>query len=179
MTEPLQNQRAFPSQGDSSRALAEQGTTHRIDWKRAILAGIAGTIAFDLIGLLSNGKWSTPAMLAGKLDLPFAGGVLAHYGNGVILAIVFAGVGPSLWGPNWFRGLTYMLAEEIFGVWLFLTPLLGMGIAGLKAGPMTPVISLAKHLVFGLVVAFLYRVTESNTAGARLRTGPPLPHGHG
>ena len=100
-------------------------------------------------------------------------GVAAHYGNGVILAIVFAGVGPSLWGPNWFRGLTYMLAEEIFGVWLFLNPLLGMGIAGLKAGPMTPVISLGKHLVFGLVVASLYRVTESIAARGTERSSAP------
>lgn len=145
-------------------APAEPAAPARIDWGRAILAGLAGTVAFDLLGLLANGKWSTPAMLAGKLGLPFVGGVAAHYGNGVLLAIVFAGVGPSLWGPNWFRGLFYMLVEEVFGVWLFLNPLLGQGIAGLKMGPMTPVISLAKHLVFGLVLAFLYPVVTSKAS---------------
>lgn len=148
----------------------ERGTAHGIDWMRAAMAGVVGTAAFDLLGLLANGKWSTPAMLAAKLELPFVGGVAAHYGNGVLLAIIFAGVGPSLWGPNWFRGLTYMLAEEIFGVWLFLNPILGMGVAGLKAGPMVPIISLAKHLVFGLVLAFLYRVTESSTSPGTRRS---------
>jgi hypothetical protein len=67
-----------------------------------------------------------------------------------------------------------MLAEEIFGVWLFLNPLLGMGVAGLKAGPMTPVISLAKHLVFGLVLAYLYRVTDSSAARGAERSGAAL-----
>lgn len=144
--------------------LATQGPARKIEWTRAVLAGLAGTVAFDLLGVLANGKWSTPAMLAAKLELPFAGGVAAHYGNGVLLAIIFAGVGPSLWGPNWLRALTYMLAEEIFGVWLFLNPLLGIGVAGLKMGPMTPVISLAKHLLFGLVLAVMYRVTDPDDA---------------
>jgi|SRR5258708_1172395 hypothetical protein len=141
-----------------------------IKWKRAVLAGVLGTIVFDLIGLLLNGKWSTPAMLAGKLGLPFAGGVVAHYSNGILLAIIFAGVGPSLWGrQNWLRGLTYMSIQEVFGVWLFLNPLLGMGIAGVKAGPMTPVISTVKHLAFGLILAWVYPVvTTSSSAPAQL-----------
>ena len=38
-----------------------------IKWPRAIVAGIAGTIVFDVIGLLLNGRWTTPAMLTGEL----------------------------------------------------------------------------------------------------------------
>ncbi len=45
-----------------------------------------------------------------------------------------------------------MFIQDIFGVWLFLNPLLGIEIAGLKAGPMTPIISMVKHLAFGLVI---------------------------
>ena len=44
--------------------------------------------------------------------------------------------------------------------------LLDTGIMGLKAGPMAPVISLAKHFAFGLVVAWLYPVT-ARTSGAK------------
>ncbi len=105
-------------------------------------------------------------MLGAKLGVGLAGGVVAHYSNGVILAIIFAGVGPSLWGPNLLRGLTYMFIQQIFGVWLFLNPILGTGIMGLKVGPMAPVISLAKHLAFGLVIAWLYPVTAQRTSGA-------------
>lgn len=47
--------------------------------------------------------------------------------------------------------------------------LLGMGIAGLKAGAMTPVISLVKHLAFGLLVVWIYPVAqESGTMPARM-----------
>lgn len=107
-----------------------------------------------------------------------AGGVVAHYINGVILAIIFAGVGPSLWGPNLVRGLTYMFIQQIFGIWLFLNPLLGMGIMGLKAGPLTPVISLVRHLAVGLVIAWLYPVTverATSPAGAAAGAMPIRP----
>ncbi len=157
-----------------------------IRWTRAVGAGVLGTVVFDLVGLLLTGKWSTPMMLGAKLGIGFAGGVVAHYINGVLLAIIFAGVGPSLWGPNWLRGLTYMFIQQVFGIWLFLNPLLGMGIMGLKAGPMAPVISLAKHLAFGLVIAWLYPVTaamapaaERSAAGGAPRSAVLTPPGGG
>jgi hypothetical protein len=74
-------------------------------------SGLVGTVVFDFVGLLLTGKWSTPMMFGAKLGVGLAGGVLAHYSNGVILAIIFAGVGLSLWGPNWLRGLTYMFIQ--------------------------------------------------------------------
>jgi hypothetical protein len=145
-----------------------------IRWQQAVLAGLAGTVAFDIIGLVLTGSWNTPKMLGAKLGVGLAGGVVAHYTNGVLLAMIFAGVGPSLWGPNWLRGLTFMFVQNVFGVWLFLNPLLGMGIMGLKAGPMAPVVSLVRHLTFGLVIAWLYPVdgqhvgTERSSGTSRL-----------
>lgn len=150
-----------------------------IKWRRAVMAGLAGTVAFDLVGLLLTGRWGTPAMLGAKLGVGFAGGVVAHYANGIILAIIYAGVGPSLWGPNWARGVTYIVVQTVFGVWLFLNPLLGMGIAGLKAGPMAPVISLVRHLTYGLVVAWLYPVCSTKPMGRvgqnHFQRNPPGP----
>lgn len=140
-----------------------------IDWKRAVLAGLAGTVVFDVLGLLMTGRWNVPMMLGAKLGVGLAGGAIAHYGNGVILAIIYAGVGPSLWGPDWVRGLTYMTVQTVFGVFLFLNPLLGMGIAGLNAGPITPLASLVRHWAYGLVIAWLYPVSKvavSKVAGA-------------
>jgi hypothetical protein len=62
-----------------------------------------------------------------------------------------------------------MSIQEVFGVWLFLNPLLGMGIAGVKAGPLAPVISTVKHLAFGLILAWVYPVvTTSSSAPAQL-----------
>jgi len=137
-----------------------------IKWPRAAVAGVLGTVVFDLVGLVVSGTWSTPMMLGAKLEIGLAGGVVAHYVNGILLAIIFAGVGPSLWGPNWLRGLTYMFIQQIFGVWLFLNPILGTGIMGLKAGPMAAVLSLARHLAFGLVIAWVYPVAARSAVGS-------------
>lgn len=141
-----------------------------IKWKRAVVAGLLSTVVFDLIGLLMTGRWSTPVMLGAKLGVGLPGGVVAHYANGVILAIIYAGVGPSLWGPNWVRGLTYMFVQQVLGVWLFLNPLQGIGIAGLKAGAMTPVYSLIKHFGYGLALSWLYPVSSTSFASTERPT---------
>jgi len=62
---------------------------HRINWTKAILAGIAGTILFDLFGLIMGmGWWDIPALLGEKTGLGLAYGVAGHYGNGVLLAVL-------------------------------------------------------------------------------------------
>ena len=72
-----------------------------IDWKKAIIAGIIGTILFDIVGLLLTGNWwDIPGLLGEKTGLGFAYGIGGHYGNGVLLAILFAGLEPSIWGLN-------------------------------------------------------------------------------
>ncbi|MDV6013623.1 DUF2938 domain-containing protein [Haloechinothrix sp. LS1_15] len=137
----------------------------RIRFGKAVLAGLVGTLVFDIAGLLMKREWwDTPAMLGTNLDLGLAGGVPAHYAIGIVLAIIYAGIAPSLWGPDWVRALMFMTVQTVLGVWLFLQPLLGMGIAGLEAGPLVPVISLAGHWAFGLVLAVLYPVRRSASA---------------
>lgn len=129
----------------------------RINWTRAILAGIVGTLVFDVLGLLLSGQWwNVPGLLSMKLGAPLAVGVAAHYANGAILAIIYAGLAPSLWGPRWVRALSYMTAQTVFGVWLFMLPLLGMGPAGLGVSAMVPVMTLVSHWGYGLALAWLY-----------------------
>lgn len=113
-----------------------------------------------------TGKWwDIPGLLGMKLGAGLPGGVVAHYANGVILAIIYAGVGPSLWGPAWARALTYMTIQTIFGVWLFMMPLLDMGVGGIKMGALAPVITLIRHWGYGLTIAFLYPLPEVAPAG--------------
>jgi len=127
-----------------------------INWKNAIIAGVIGTILFDLVGLAFTGKWwDIPALLGAKTELGLAYGVVGHYGNGVLLAILFAGIAPSLWGPKWFRPIIFVVAETIALVWLFMLPLLGAGVAGLDMSPMMPVITLIRHLAYALPLIFL------------------------
>jgi hypothetical protein len=56
-----------------------------IDWKRAVQAGIVGTVVFDLLGLVLTGRWGVPMLLGAKLGIGLMGGAVAHYTNGVCL----------------------------------------------------------------------------------------------
>lgn len=147
----------------------------RIDWTRAALAGIAGTVVFDVVGLVFTGTWwDIPALLGAKLGAGFFGGLLAHYANGILIAMIYAGVGPSLWGPDWARSLLFMTVQTIFGVGLFMMPLLGMGPFGLAAGAMMPIIGMLRHWAYGLVLAWLYKVAPVEARTRERPTGEIL-----
>lgn len=127
-----------------------------INWKNAIIAGIIGTILFDLLGLLFTGQWwDIPSILGEKTGLGLAYGVIGHYSNGILLAILFAGIAPSLWGPKWFTPLLFVTVETITLVWLFMLPLLGAGVAGIDMSPITPMSTLVRHLAYALPLIFL------------------------
>lgn len=129
---------------------------HTIKWKDAVLAGVAGTLLFDLFGLVMTGQWwDIPAVLGGKTGLGMGYGVIAHYGNGIFLAVLYAGIAPSLWGPSWLRPFIFITAQTIALVWLFMFPLLGAGVGGTNLGSMIPAVSLLRHLIFALPFVLL------------------------
>jgi hypothetical protein len=129
-----------------------------INWKNAIMAGFLGTVLFDIAGLMLTGNWwDIPGLLGAKTGLGLAYGVFGHYSNGILLAILFAGIAPSLWGPKWFRPIIFVTAETVALVWLFMLPLLGAGVAGLDMSPMMPVITLLRHLVYALPLIILIK----------------------
>jgi hypothetical protein len=134
---------------------------NKINWKKVIVAGVLGTILFDLAGLIFSGQWwDVPALLGEKTGLGLAYGVVGHYSNGILLAILYAGIAPSLWGPNWLRPLIFMTAETVALVWLFMFPLLGAGIGGVNMDPMIPVVSMIRHLLFAIPFIFLIKVSK-------------------
>lgn len=136
----------------------------KIDWKKAILAGIAGTIIFDLMGLVAMGEWwDIPALLGEKTGLGLAYGVFGHYSNGILLAILYAGIAPSLFGPNWLRPFIFITAQTIALVWFFMFPLVGAGVAGLNVGPDMAIGSLVRHLLFAIPFVFLINPTFVKT----------------
>ena len=122
-----------------------------INWKYAIIGGIVGTVLFDLLGLVLTGTWwDIPNLIGSKVGLGLLYGVFGHYSNGILLGILYAGIAPSLWGPNWVRTLLFVTVETIALVWFFMFPLLGAGIAGIELGALVPFISLARHIAYGL-----------------------------
>ncbi len=145
----------------------------KINWMRTIPAGLVATLALDLSGLMMTGKWwDIPNLLGTKLGTGLAGGLAMHYGIGVVLAAMFVAVAPSLKGPLWARALTYITVQTVMGVFLFMFPLLDLGVAGLKAGAMMPVISLARHFFYALTLAAGLQGTVSTLASGSVKTSP-------
>lgn len=126
-----------------------------INWKKAILAGFLGTILFDLLGFVLTGNWwDIPALLGEKTGLGLAYGVFGHFSNGILLAILYAGIAPSLWGPFWLRPFIFITAQTIALVWFFMYPLLGAGVMGLSIGPEAAIGSLIRHWIY--VIPFIF-----------------------
>ncbi|MCC5929613.1 MAG: hypothetical protein JJU28_10240 [Cyclobacteriaceae bacterium] len=126
-----------------------------INWKNAIIAGITGTILFDVFGFIANGVWwDIPALLGEKTELGLAYGVFSHFGNGILLAILYTAIAPSLRGPFWLRPFIFITAQTLALVWFFMFPLLGAGVAGLNAGPMMAIGSLIMHWIY--VIPFIF-----------------------
>lgn len=145
--------------------LGERRIEMKINLQKAAIAGIAGTVLFDLVGFALTGKfWDIPALLGAKLvgEGGLALGVFAHYGNGIALGVIYAALAPSLWGNDYARSLTYTTVQTVVGVYLFMMPLLGMGIFGHKAGLAVPVIALVRHWAYAIALARLYPVTEKS-----------------
>jgi hypothetical protein len=149
-------------------------------WNTAIaaaVAGIAGTVAFDLMGVLAGQGWSVPEALAGALGAGIAAGAVLHYSIGMLLAVIFAGLIPLFFGPLWLRAMEFITVQVVFGVWLFMMPLMGAGPLGLEMGAMMPVMSLASHWVYAVVMAFTYQAVVKRwdvaaaEAGARAAVG--------
>jgi hypothetical protein len=127
----------------------------KINWQKAILAGALGTLAFDIVGFAFTGQWWDIAGIIGeKTGLGLTYGVIGHYSNGILLAILYAGIAPSLWGPSWARALTFVTAETIALVWLFMFPLLGGGIAGTKIAAIIPLVSMLRHWAYAIPLIY-------------------------
>ncbi len=127
-----------------------------INWKNAIIAGIIGTLLFDLFGWILSGEWwDIPALLGEKTGLGLVYGVFGHY---ILLAILYAAIAPSLWGPHWIRPFIFITAQTIALVWFFMFPLLGAGVAGSNQGPMMAIGSLLRHWVF--IVPFIFIINK-------------------
>jgi hypothetical protein len=129
---------------------------HTIIWKDAIIAGFLGTLLFDLFGLIMGmGWWDIPALLGEKTGLGLAYGVFGHFSNGILLAILYAGIAPSLWGPAWIRPYIFITAQTVALVWFFMFPLVGAGVAGLNVGIDMAIGSMVRHWVYVIPYIFI------------------------
>lgn len=129
-----------------------------INFGRAALAGIIGTVMMTVVGLYAAPMMGIPAMnpaemLAGQMGGNAALGWMGHFMIGMILAVVYAAVAGSLPGPLVVRGALYALAPWLLAQ-VVVMPMMGMGFfsgaVNLAMG------SLIGHIMYGGVVGAVY-----------------------
>ena len=130
----------------------------RIDWSRAVIAGLLATGVMTAVGLWVAPLMGIPAMnpagmLAGAMGGSVALGWLGHLMIGAVLALIYAAVARRLPGSPLTRGALYGLAPWLLAQ-LVVIPMMGMpvfsGSATLATG------SLIGHLVYGAAVGATY-----------------------
>ena len=101
------------------------------------------------------------AMAAG-LPTPFAGW-LWHYVTGCLVwGWMYAVMEPIIPGRHaWRKGLYFGAITTLF-VWFMVLPMAGAGMFGLRLSAAQPFVSLAQHLLYGVVLAVVFhRLTYS------------------
>ncbi len=137
-----------------------------VNFGRAALAGIIGTVMMTVVGLYAAPLMGIPAMnpadmLADQMGGSAAMGWIGHFMIGVIFAEVYAVVAGSLPGPVVVRGALFALAPWLLAQ-VVVMPMMGMG---LFSGDMTMAMgSLIGHIIYGGVVGAVYGQPSTGAA---------------
>ena len=129
-----------------------------VNFGKAALAGIVGTVAMTLVGLYVAPIMGIPAMnpaamLAGPMGGSMALGWVGHFTIGIVLAVIYAAVAGNIPGSPALRGALYGIAPWLLAQ-LVVMPMMGMP---LFSGSMVMAMgSLIGHLVYGAVVGAIY-----------------------
>ncbi len=135
-----------------------------------LIAGFLATLAFNGVMYLDIAVTGIP------LDIPKTLGQLTvgesenaemighaiHILNGMGLALLFGYVALPISKriirlPIWIYAVTFMIVELIVTVWFGMLPALGAGIAGLNIAPEVPIMTLFRHIIFGIVLGVVIR----------------------
>jgi uncharacterized membrane protein YagU involved in acid resistance len=139
----------------------------RINWSKAVLAGVVGTLVMTAVGVWVAPMMGIPRMNpAEMLAQPMGGslmmGWVGHLMIGVVLSVLFAAVVGRLSGPAWARGATFAIAPYLMAQ-LIVMPMMGMPIfSGSVALAMG---SLIGHLIYGATVGAIYGSAVTTSAG--------------
>lgn len=128
------------------------------NFKKAVLAGIAGTIAMTIAAtfvapMMGLPKMDVPGMLASVMGGVLPLGWAAHFMIGMILAVGYAALKNRIPGPEIAKGMIYGLAPWLMAQ-VVVMPMMGMGFF---SGAFAPAFgSLIGHLIYGGVIAAVY-----------------------
>jgi len=135
-----------------------------------VIGGIIATVAFNAImytdiaitGIPLDIVTTLGQLTVGENEFTQIVGFAIHFGNGIGLALLFGYVALPISKkivrlPIWLYAVIFMIVELIVTVWFGMLPALGAGIAGLNIGPEVSVITLIRHVVFGIVLGLVVR----------------------
>jgi len=135
---------------------------------RFVIAGVLATLAFNAVMYTDIAITGVPLDIAalmgeltvGESEFTQSIGHIIHLVNGVGLALLFGYVVLPLSKriiklPVIIYGVIFGVIEVIIAVWFGMLPLLGAGIAGLNIAPEVPLMTLVRHIVFGLVLGLV------------------------
>lgn len=133
-----------------------------LNFKKAVLAGVTGTMAMTLAAtfaapMMGLPKMDVPGMLASVMGGILPLGWAAHFMIGIILAVGYAMLQEKIPGPSVVRGAIYALAPWLMAQ-VVVMPMMGMGFF---SGDFAPAFgSLIGHLIYGGTVAVVYSKTS-------------------
>jgi len=141
----------------------------RINWTRAMLAGLLGTGAMTAVGLwvapvMGMPRMNPAAVLAGAMGGSAVLGWLGHLMIGIVLALLYATVAPRLPGAPWMRGALFGLGPWVL-TQLVVMPM--MGVPKFSGSVAAAIGSLIGHLVYGAVLGAAYGTGAVAVAGRR------------
>ncbi len=135
---------------------------------RFIIAGVLATLAFNAVMYTDIAITGVPLDIAalmgeltvGESEFTQSIGHIIHLVNGIGLALLFGYVALPISKriktlPILVYGMIFGVIEVIIAVWFGMLPLLGAGIAGLNIAPEVPLMTLVRHIVFGLVLGLV------------------------
>lgn len=128
------------------------------NWSRAIVGGVIGTLVMTAVGvwiapMMGIPRMNPADMLAAQMGGNIVLGWAAHLMIGVILALLYAVVAPTLFGPPPARGALFGIAPWLLAQ-IAVMPMMGAPV--FSGSVVLAMGSLVGHLVYGAVVGAVY-----------------------
>jgi uncharacterized membrane protein YagU involved in acid resistance len=139
----------------------------RFSIQSALIAGIIATVAmtiFTYMAPLMGFEMNIPGMLAGTMNMPIIFGWLAHFMIGIILAFGYVTIFLPLIRKegNWKRGAIFGLIPWLLAQVMVMPMMIALNggsfVNGLFSGSiMMAMASLVGHLIYGVVLGWIYK----------------------
>ena len=151
----------------------EKAATKKFKFLYLVLAGFLGTLAFYAAAYVDMAVTGVPLditvvlgqLIAGEHESAQIVGHVAHFGNGIGLALFFGYVflpisKKIMKGRIWLHGIIFGILVTVTTVWFGLLPALGAGVAGLEIAPEVPIMTLTRHIVYGAVLGLIVKLSN-------------------